>query len=299
MYKKILYLTAFEKCSFDILACTLDFKKLGTEEIILVHVIGTSLPRSPEKVFLELENELRIFLSQKMEEAVTMIENAGLTATIRMETGEPYLEILRIAKEENASIIISGKERKGPGEIYVGSLTDKIIRYGTIPVLIHKYPAAAGTDKDSCERYRQKLFSKVLYPTDWSECAGEALRYVKSLKEAGVEEVIVAHIMDEKAMQLQPPERFKEFKRIDLEKLTQVKDELEREGFKAKIHLALGNPRAQLIKVAQQEGASLVVIGSHGKGRVEGILWGSVSRNIAEYSQVPVLLIKGEKEKFS
>jgi|GEM_PF-2269155 len=40
---------------------------------------------------------------------------------------------------------------------------------------------------------------------------------------------------------------------------------------------------------------SLIVIGTHGKGYVEGILWGSVSRNVVEYSDRPVLLIKGGK----
>jgi len=300
MYKKILYLTAFEKFSLDILACTLDFKKLGTEEVILVHVIAATLPRSQKNVFLELENELRIFLSTKMEEAVRVIEDAGLKAKTRIETGDPYLEILRAAEEENASLIVSGRERKGvPGEIYIGPITDKIIRYGTIPVYIHKYPGAVGADKDTCERYRQRLFSRILYPTDWSDCAREALRYLKGLKEAGVEEVIVAHIMDEKAMKLQPAERFREFKKIDLEKLAQLKDELESQGFRVKIHLSLGNPRADLIKVASKEDASLIVVGSHGKGRVEGILWGSVSRNIVEYSDRAVLLIKGEKEKIS
>jgi nucleotide-binding universal stress UspA family protein len=300
MYKKILYLMAFEKFSLDILSCILVFKKLGTDEIVLVHVISATLPRSQENVLLDLENELRNFLSTKTDEALRLIENAGLKANIRIETGEPYLEILRVAGEENASLIVSGKERKGiPGEIYIGSITDKIIRYGTIPVYIPKYPGLVGKDTDTHERYRQRLFSRILYPTDWSACAREALRYLKGLKKAGVEEVVVAHIMDEKAMKLHTAERFKEFKRIDLEKLAQVKDELEREGFKVTTHLSLGNPRADLIKVASKEDASLIVIGSHGKGRVEGILWGSVSRNIVEYSDRPVLLIKGEKEKIS
>jgi len=174
----------------------------------------------------------------------------------------------------------------------VGSITDKIIRYGTIPVYIPKYPGVTGADKKACDRFSRRLFTRILYPTDWSDCANSALRYLKGLKEAGTEEVIIAHIMDEKAMKLQSPEQFKEFQRIDFEKLAQLKDELESEGFKAKIHLSLGNPRADLIQVAKKEDASLIVLCTHGKGRVEGILWGSVSRNVAEYSDRPVLLVK-------
>jgi nucleotide-binding universal stress UspA family protein len=193
------------------------------------------------------------------------------------------------------SLIVSGRERKGFfGEIFVGSITDKIIRYGSTPVYVPKYPGVMGADKETCARFCERLFTRVLYPTDWSDCARAALQYIKGLKAAGVEEVVIAHIMDEKAMKLQTSDRFKEFKRVDMEKLAQVKDELENEGFRTKIHLSIGNPRAEVIRVATKEDVSLIVVGSHGKGRAEGILWGSVSRNIAEYSDRPVLLIRDQ-----
>lgn len=295
MYKKILYLTAFEKFSLDILACILNFKQAGTEEIVLLHVIHPGiLPAFQEIDTLIIADHLRTIVDKKMEEAASIIEDSGMKATKLIRTGVPYREILKVAEEENTSLVVSGRERKGfLDEIFVGSVTDKIIRYGTIPVYVPKYPGIFGADKETCDVFCQRLFTKILYPTDWSDCARAALKYLKGLKDAGVEEVIVAHIMDEKAMKLQSAEQFKEFQRIDFEKLTQLKDELEDEGFRVKIHLSLGNPRADLITIARKEDVSLIVIGSHGKGRVEGILWGSVSRNVAEYSDRPVLLVKG------
>ena len=208
MYRKILYPTAFEEFYLDILACILNFRKVGTEEIVLVHVIHSAkLPILQEGISFKLEEDLRAFLDAKMDDAVGIIEGAGMKATKRIETGEPHLEILRVAKEENVSLIVSGRERKGYlGEIFVGSITDKVIRYGAIPVYIPKYPGVMGADRKTCERFSQRLFTKILYPTDWSECAKAALRYLKGMKEAGVEEVVIAHIMDEKAMKLQSPE---------------------------------------------------------------------------------------------
>ena len=116
----------------------------------------------------------------------------------------------------------------------------------------------------------------------------------KGIKDASVGEIVVAHVMDEKAMKLQPEEKFREFERVDREKLQQVKEELEKDGFTVKTILKMGNPRTKLIRIARQENISLIVMGTHGKGRMEGILWGSVSRNTAEYSTSPILLIKGE-----
>ncbi|MCL5421148.1 MAG: universal stress protein [Nitrospirae bacterium] len=295
MYKKILYPIKFEEFSLDVLSCILNFKKAGMEEIVLLHVIDVSkLPMDKYEGYHPDDiKRFKEIVSLKMDEAVNKIEGSGLKAKKRIEVGVPYREILRVAGEETVSLIVSGRQKKGVvGEIFIGSNTDKVIRYGDIPVYVPKYPAAFGADKEACQRICKRLFTRVFYPTDWSDCAQEALRYLKGLKEAGVEDVIVAHVMDEKAMKLQSSEKFKEFERVDKEKLEMVKEELEKEGFNVKIHLHVGRAGVDLIKIAREEDVSLIVMGSHGKGYVEGILWGSVSRNVVEYSDRPVLLIK-------
>lgn len=294
MYKKILYPIKFEEFSLNVLSCVTNFKKTGTTEIILLHIIDVSkLPMDKYEGYSETDvNRWTEIANIKMAEAEGMIKDAGLKAKSRIEVGVPYREILRVAKEENVSLIVSGRQKKWIlGEIFIGSNTDKVIRYGNFPVYVPKYPAMFGADKEACEKFCERLFKKVLYPTDWSDCADETLRHLKELKGAGIEEVIVTHIMDEKAMRLQSEEKFREFEKIDKEKLQEVKNELGREGLRARVRLEVGNPRSDLIKIAKEEDASLIIIGSHGKGYVRGILWGSVSRNVVEYSDRPVLLI--------
>ncbi|MCK7515703.1 MAG: hypothetical protein MZV70_74820 [Desulfobacterales bacterium] len=53
--------------------------------------------------------------------------------------------------------------------------------------------------------------------------------------------------MDEKAMKLQPEEKFREFERIDREKLRQTKENLEKEGFKVKTVPPAGQPEDELL----------------------------------------------------
>ena len=296
MYKKILFPIKFEEFSLDVLACILNFKKAGMEEVVLLHVVDVSkLPMDKFEGYHPDDIKRFTALAEaKMAEAMEIVETAGLRPRKRIEVGVPYREILRVAEEEDVSLIVSGRQKKGVlGEIFIGSNTDKVIRYGKVPVYVPKYPAICGGDKSACERYCSRMFERVLYPTDWSDCATAALRYLKGLKNAGVEEVIVAHVMDEKAMSQHPADKFKEFERIDREKLRKVQEELEKEGFKVTTRLHLGKPGADLIKIARQEDVSLIVIGSHGKGFVGEILWGSVSRKAIEYSDRPVLVIKG------
>jgi len=296
MYEKILYPIKFEEFSIDILKCILNFKKAGTKEIILIHVIDVSrLPMDKYEGYdLNLVKSLSEIAEKKIEEALKVITDACISAKKFIPVGVPYREILKVAEQEKVSLIVSGRQKKSLlGEIFIGSNTDKIIRYGNIPVYIPKYPACFGGDVSACERYCENPFRKILYPTDWSECAESALKYIYALKNTDVKEIVVAHIMDEKAMKLQPADKFKEFEKIDREKLEKVKDKLEGEGFKVKTHLHVGKPSTEIIKIAQEEDVSLIIMGAHGKGFIKAILWGSVSRDVVEYSDRSVLVIKG------
>lgn len=296
MFKKILYPTAFEKFYQDVLGCVMNLKTIGTEEVVLLHVIyADNFPHPCDGYFLKMANTMRHLINSQMEEAVKIVESAGLRPTVRIEIGIPHQEILKVAEEENVSLIVCGRERKGyAGEILIGSITDRVIRYGKIPVYVPKCPDIYGTSRINTEAFCRDPLRRILYPTDWSDCAVNALRYLKSLKNTQVEEVIVAHVMDDKAMKLQPEKKFREFERLDQEKLEKVKQELGAEGFKVKTILRMGNPRAELIKIAKEEDISLILMGTHGKGRMKGILWGSVSRNTAEYSESPIMLIKDD-----
>ena len=42
------------------------------------------------------------------------------------------------------------------------------------------------------------MFKKILYPTDFSECAEKVIPYLDKLVSAGLEEVVVCHIIDDR-----------------------------------------------------------------------------------------------------
>ncbi|MFN3740681.1 MAG: universal stress protein, partial [Thermodesulfovibrionales bacterium] len=79
MYKKILYPIKFEEFSLDLLRCILDFKNIGTEEIVLVHVIDVSkLPMDKYEGYSIRDVEsLKTIAEGKMKEAIRIAEEAG------------------------------------------------------------------------------------------------------------------------------------------------------------------------------------------------------------------------------
>jgi nucleotide-binding universal stress UspA family protein len=55
-----------------------------------------------------------------------------------------------------------------------------------------------------------------------------------------------------------------------------------------------GDPAEALLRLAGDGGHDLIVMGSHGHGRVHRALIGSVSEKVLRTSRVPVLLIRGD-----
>lgn len=54
-----------------------------------------------------------------------------------------------------------------------------------------------------------------------------------------------------------------------------------------------GEPGPAIVEAAQSEGADLIVVGSHGRGRVGRFLIGSVSDHVIRHATAPVLIVRG------
>jgi nucleotide-binding universal stress UspA family protein len=54
------------------------------------------------------------------------------------------------------------------------------------------------------------------------------------------------------------------------------------------------NPVDAILEQAREDGAGLIVVGSHGMGAVERFLLGSVSERVARYAHCPVLVARGD-----
>ncbi len=75
--------------------------------------------------------------------------------------------------------------------------------------------------------------------------------------------------------------------------LDHYKKELEAKGITTGVKTVIksGHPAEEILNTAKEEGVDMIVIGSRGK-RVSNFLMGSVSREVANKSEIPVLLVK-------
>lgn len=64
------------------------------------------------------------------------------------------------------------------------------------------------------------------------------------------------------------------------------------EGIEPNLELVEGLPAHDICELARADGATLVVIGSHGWGAVQRLLFGSVSSAVLHHSPCPVLVVR-------
>jgi len=149
---------------------------------------------------------------------------------------------------------------------------------------------------------RGTMFEKVLFPTDFSDVAEKALEFVKELKEAGTEEVIVLHVIKKQSLEvIAQYSSIREFQEVEQEvegdarhQLQQIANDLRETGLAVTIRIETGFPVIEILKVETEEDVSAIVIGSHGLSNLKEILLGSVSESVIRKSKKPVVVIKRE-----
>jgi len=63
-------------------------------------------------------------------------------------------------------------------------------------------------------------------------------------------------------------------------------------GFAADPICKTGDPAEEIIKVAAKQGADLIVMGAKGLGTIDRVLLGSVSMQVLQYANCPVLVVR-------
>jgi nucleotide-binding universal stress UspA family protein len=63
----------------------------------------------------------------------------------------------------------------------------------------------------------------------------------------------------------------------------------------ARNHLRRGGADREIVLLAEEEGADLIVMGSRGRGRIRRALMASVSDSVARHAHCPVLVVRTER----
>lgn len=144
---------------------------------------------------------------------------------------------------------------------------------------------------------------KILFPTDFSEGALNALPYAVDLAKSYGAKLYMLHVIydiatssglyvphisvDEMYKEMDASAR-KELERFGMDKRVDVKD-LEYAAIR-------GVPYEEILKFAQEENIDLIVIGTHGRKGLDRVLFGSTAERVVRNASCPVLTVRGPKK---
>jgi len=150
-FKRLLCAMDFSEPSLAALAFGGSLARESGAVLTLLHVIEWPWAESPAPTFDDLPAEQAVQLAQfrRNLEASAMARLQGLvpdavqsrcTSQPAVSHGKPYVEILRIAGEMQADLIIIGLHgRSAAGLMLFGSTTNQVVRHATCPVLTLKH----------------------------------------------------------------------------------------------------------------------------------------------------------------
>jgi nucleotide-binding universal stress UspA family protein len=296
MFTRILFPTKFEEFSLEILKSISCLKSGGLEYVVLLHVIDIdkAYSRADWGGIVNLTS-IHQAATEELSSYAEYLQSEGIKVKSTIATGPVVSEIIRIGQEEAVSLIVAGRQKRSRlGDLFMGSTTDEIVRQAAVPVLVTKYHSLTEIEGEVVERFCVNLFQKILYAVDWSPSTERAEEYLPLLRKLGASEIIIVHIADDlvKKSALRNDETPEPID-VRTEKLGSLERELHEKGFQAKAYLLEeGRPHHAINRIAAEEDVSLIIMGSQGKGFVEGILGGSVSQRVVERSEKPVLVVK-------
>lgn len=138
------------------------------------------------------------------------------------------------------------------------------------------------------------MFRKIVFAHNGSSSGDRALLYVQSLGHNEGTEVIVVHAY-EVPQQYATTASFADLQAGFYAVANAVVDdalaELEAAGVHARAVVREGSPGRVILQLAEEEKASLIVLGTRGPSSVAELMLGSVSTEVLRFARCPVLTV--------
>ncbi len=161
--------------------------------------------------------------------------------------------------------------------------------------------------------------TKILVPIDYSQYSDRALQWGASLAEKYGARLLLLHVISRASEDLPeaagaerplslaldnpsvyytpgplPPEGVTavdliEMAQNDLKDLAMAKL---KEGLSVSPRVGVGNPAEEIVRVAQEEGVDLIVMGTQGRTGLRHVLMGSVAETVVRAAPCPVFTVK-------
>jgi len=215
-----------------------------------------------------------------LEEAREIADHEDVHILTNMTQGEPYDKIVHVADDENCDLIVIG--RRGAHHLereLMGSVTARVIGYTDKDVLV--VPVEA------------KLTRKnILLATDGSpSCETAVDRAIELAKEQSAVLTAISVVYTNDEYLVLAPGIIEELIGKAKEKLATIVQRGKDVGVDINVMVKEGEAYEAITSLARLNHIDLIVMGSHGRKRLQSMLMGSVTERTIGYAACPVLVV--------
>ena len=280
--------------------------KPGETEVHVVHVIQVLTNQLPEMMSYYSGIEHGRDAQREPAEALVaktaeLLRAKGLEATTAVKLGTPKSDIIDIAAEWHADLIVLGTHRRtGLDRLLLGSLSNAVLRHAHCSVEIARILPPATGSKRATGLVRKKI-GRVLLTTDGSKFSEDALHFLLQQVWPRETEVRVLHVAEPLPMLAirgmtsykSILESLREERKEKAEALVaKIAETLRGKDLKVATTIVQGNPKSRILAVAEQWKAELIILGSLGRTGLERFLMGSVAETVAHNAHCSVEIVR-------
>ena len=283
MFEKVLIPTDFSNHAKKVIECVGEIP--GVKEVLLLNVVA----RPTITRFWDPVAEVKA-AEKRLSEMKSAVMVPGVSVKIKAVTvleGEVASAIQRVAEDELVTLVAMGARGKSLiRSVLLGSGSRNVLRYGNTHLLLMRYSNLGGADLN---KHCEKIFSKVLFPTDFSQPAEAALSFLKGLP--GIGELLLLNVVSSGETEEEIEANVAKAR----QKINELSSELSKEGISVKAQVVVGHPVEAIRYEAEMQDVSLIAISSQGAVAIKKGRIGSTAYDVANSASRPVLILRRSK----
>lgn len=201
-------------------------------------------------------------------------------------------EILQQAETLSADLIaMSTHGRSGVTRWVFGSVADKVIHASAQPLLLVRARRPE-------EQVRAPQIERILVPLDGSELSMSVLPFVESLAKALdatlvlFHGVVPVHIYPSAEMVAPPTTLLEDLLEQARSYIATVEEEVKARGVRVQGLTTMGFPVDEIVRAADEAGAGLIAMATHGRSGLNRWIMGSVVDGVVRRTNLPCLLMR-------
>ena len=224
-----------------------------------------------------------------LDEAVTALRADGREAEAVLRYGDPADEILEYAEESRSDLIVVGAQGHGRVRRFLlGSVADRVARFASAPAIVVRPPGS--------------LARSILVATDGSDAVREAAEALVGLPlpegarahvlavVPPIEDGLYGMAITYAPMLSRLEEAMGNQEEAAAAAASELVGRLEDAGLPASCAVARGKPADEIVRLARERSADLVVVGARGRSRLVAAFLGSTASSVLRHAPCSVFV---------